>query len=198
MARSESKNSPPGRIKIIQALRTLLEEKNFDAVKTAEIASLAGVAEGLIYKHFRDKRDLLYEVLREHFERFLQQVELDLKGIEGSLNKLRKIIWSNLHSYANHKVFARIVLLEVRNSPGYFESSAYEIERRYNRLIINIIHEGIRKGEIRKDVKAAFVRSAINGSIENACLQGVIFNRSLSSDEIAENICNIVFDGIKG
>lgn len=198
MARSENKNSPPGRSKIIRALRTLLEEKNFSAIKTAEIASLAGVAEGLIYKYFRDKRDLLYEVLREHFERFLQQVELDLKGIEGSLNKLRKIIWSNLNSYANHKVFARVVLLEVRNSPDYFESPAYEIERKYNRLIIDIIQEGIQKGEIRKDVKATFVRSAINGSIENACLQGVIFNRSLSSDEIAENICHIVFDGIKG
>jgi len=196
MQQTQKRHSPPGRIKIIRALRALLEEKNFSAITTSEIAGTAGVTEALIYKYFRDKRDLLYEVLRQHFSRLWDQVQLDLKGIEGALNKLRKIIWANLYIYANHKVFARIIILEVRNSPDYFQSEAHLLERKYNRMIMDIIQEGIENGEIRGDITPGFIRSAIHGSIENVSLQRIIYNRELSSEEITENICKIIFKGI--
>ncbi len=41
---------PPGRTKIVEALKFLLEEKEFNAITTAEIAKTAGVTEALIYK----------------------------------------------------------------------------------------------------------------------------------------------------
>ena len=43
---------PPGRIKIAQSLKSLLVEKEFSAITTAEIAKNAGVTEALIYKYF--------------------------------------------------------------------------------------------------------------------------------------------------
>ena len=36
--KSKTKHLPPGRVKIMQALKLLLEEKEFSAVTTAEIA----------------------------------------------------------------------------------------------------------------------------------------------------------------
>ena len=56
MAYSGNQNHPPGRVKIVTALRSLLEQKSFNAIRTAEIASHAGVTESLIYKYFRDVR----------------------------------------------------------------------------------------------------------------------------------------------
>ena len=83
---------PPGRIKIGDSLRLLLEKKDFGSITTAEIAKTAGVTEALIYKYFKDKRDLLYQVLREYLEHYDERFELDVKGIKGALNKLRKVI----------------------------------------------------------------------------------------------------------
>jgi len=74
---------PPGRIKIAEALRSLLEKKDFGSITTTEIARTAGVTEALIYKYFKDKRDLLYEVLREYLEHYDTRFEIDLKGIRG-------------------------------------------------------------------------------------------------------------------
>ncbi len=68
--KSKAKSLPPGRIKITQALKLLLERKEFGAVTTAEIAKQAGVTEALIYKYFKDKRDLLHQVLREYLEQY--------------------------------------------------------------------------------------------------------------------------------
>ena len=47
---------PPGRIKIVEAVKHLLENRDFQAITTAEIAKTAGVTEPLIYKYFKDKR----------------------------------------------------------------------------------------------------------------------------------------------
>ena len=189
--------SPPGKLKIIEAMRTLLEERTFESLTIAEIALTAGVTEGLIYKYFKDKRDLLHHVLKEHYLLFLVQIERDLQGIDGALNKLKKVIWSSIERYANHRVFARIILLEVRNSEEYFQSDAYGLVRQFNHIVIDIINEGIADGEIRGDLPAGSIRNAIFGTIEHSCLNRVIFNESVSTNDTAKLITDLLFNGIK-
>ncbi|EKD40530.1 MAG: transcriptional regulator (TetR family protein) [uncultured bacterium] len=190
-------SSPPGKLKIVNAMRTLLEDRTFESITIAEIAVTAGVTEALIYKYFKDRRDLLHHVLKEHYELFLVQIDRDLQGIDGALNKLKKIIWSSIERYANHRVFARIILLEVRNSERYFQSEAYELVKQFNRIIIGIINEGVEGGEIRDDLPPAYIRNAIFGAIEHSCLNRVIFNESVSTGDTAKFITDLIFNGIK-
>ncbi|MFP4453651.1 MAG: helix-turn-helix domain-containing protein, partial [Desulfobacterales bacterium] len=56
----EPRQVPPGQIKIENALRTLLVQKDFNSITTAEIARTSGVNEALIYRYFKDKRGLLH------------------------------------------------------------------------------------------------------------------------------------------
>ncbi len=44
------KRLPPGKVKIMEALKVLLEQKEFASITTSELAATAGVTEGLIYK----------------------------------------------------------------------------------------------------------------------------------------------------
>jgi AcrR family transcriptional regulator len=194
---SKTKSPPPGRIKIMQALKLLLERKEFGAVTTAEIAKQAGVTEALIYKYFKDKRDLLHQVLREYLEQYQVQVENDLKGIKGTLNKLRKLIWSHINVYATNRVFAKILLLEVRNHPDYYKSETYDLVKIYSDTVLRIIEEGIGDREIREDLDPKFIRLGIIGSIEQVCLSGVVFDREISPDDITEDLCELIFKGIE-
>ncbi len=195
--KSKAKSLPPGRIKITQALKLLLERKEFGAVTTAEIAKQAGVTEALIYKYFKDKRDLLHQVLREYLEQYQVQVENDLKGIKGALNKLRKLIWSHINVYATNRVFAKILLLEVRNHPDYYKSETYDLVKIYSDTVLRIIEEGVRNREIREDLEPKLIRLGIIGSIEQVCLSGVVFDREISPDDITENLCEFIFKGIE-
>jgi AcrR family transcriptional regulator len=194
---SKTRSVPPGRIKIMQALKLLLERKEFGAVTTAEIAKQAGVTEALIYKYFKDKRDLLHQVLREYLEQYQIQVENDLKGIKGALNKLRKLIWSHINVYATNRVFAKILLLEVRNHPDYYKSETYELVKIYSDTVLQIIEDGVHSREIRQDLDPKFIRLGIIGSIEQVCLSGVVFGRDISPDDITENLCEFIFKGIE-
>jgi len=188
---------PPGRIKIVRALKSLLVEKEFGAITTAEIAKNAGVTEALIYKYFKDKRDLLHQILSEYLEQYRAQMGQDLKGIKGTLNKLRKLIWSHINVYATNRVFAKILLIEVRNYPDYYKSETYSRVKEYSNIVLQIIEEGIRDGEIREDVPARLIRHSILGSIEQVCLSGITFEKEINPDDLTEQICEIIFKGIE-
>jgi len=194
---AEAKAWPPGRIKIADALRVLLEKKDFGAITTAEIAKTAGVTEALIYKYFKDKRDLLYQLLSEYLEHYDVQVERDLKGIKGALNKLRKLIWSHINVYATDRVFAKILLMDVRSFSDYYTSETYKLVKKYTEILLEIIQEGVENQEIRNDIPPVFLRQAILGSIENVCLTRVVFGRKISPDDLTEKLCKFVFKGIE-
>ena len=190
-------SAPPGRVKIADALKTLLAEKEFTAITTAEIAQTAGVTEGLIYKYFKDKRDLLHQVLAEYLDFFVSRGEQDIRGIEGALNKLRRLIWFHVDMYAGNRVFSRILLLEVRNFPDYFNSDAYRMVKRYAALVMSIVEEGVARGEIRSDVPPTAMRQFILGAIEHACLPGVIFHREIPVDEVTEHLYTLICRGVE-
>ena len=192
-----AKHQPPGRLKITSALKHLLAEKEFSAITTAEIAKTAGVTEALIYKYFRDKRDLLHQILADYLKTYGVVLETDLKGIKGTLNKLRKLIWSHINVYANNRVFAKVLLIEVRNHSDYYRSDTYELVKIYSNTVLSVIEEGVRNSEIRSDIPAKMIRQMILGSIEHVCLSGIVFEREILSEQITDHLCEILFEGIK-
>ena len=60
--------------KIKQAARKLFTEKGFDAVKTRDIATEAGINLALLNYYFRSKEKLFDIIMVENFERFVQQL----------------------------------------------------------------------------------------------------------------------------
>jgi AcrR family transcriptional regulator len=51
----------PARLRLQQAALDLYEQYGFDQVTTAEIAARAGVTERTFYRHFADKREVLFD-----------------------------------------------------------------------------------------------------------------------------------------
>jgi TetR/AcrR family transcriptional regulator, fatty acid metabolism regulator protein len=187
---------PPGGVKILEALKLLLQEKSFDAITTAEISRVAGANEALIYRYFKDKRGLLHKVLAEYTLEHLLQIQRGVSQVQGALNKLRALMKGTISFHKKNRVFSQILLLEVRNYPGYFESDAYELVKQYARLIDGIIEEGVRNKEIRDDIPAVCVKDVIVGSIEHACLRAVVFDREFDEELLARNLSEAVLGGL--
>jgi TetR/AcrR family fatty acid metabolism transcriptional regulator len=193
---SRPRRSPPGRVKIADSLRLLLREKDFNAITTAEIAKNAGVTEALIYKYFKDKRDLLYQVLAEYLEHYIVEARLEFEGIRGAFNKLRKAIWTHINVYATDRVFAKILMLEVRSFSDYYTSEPYRLVKEYSIVLSDIIEEGVKNGEIRDDLPPSFMRQVILGGIEHVCLTRVVFGREIEPDSMTDDLTKIIFTGI--
>jgi TetR/AcrR family transcriptional regulator, fatty acid metabolism regulator protein len=193
---SRERPSPPGRLKIMAALKTLLADKEFVSITISDIAKTAGVTEALIYKYFNDKRDLLHQVLAEYVAYFVDQIDAEVSGARDPLSKLRKLIRIHVSMYDHDRIFARILLVEVRNYADYFNSAAYAKVKEYTSLLLNIIKEGIADGSIRRDLSAEAIREVILGGIEHACVARVVFNHPIDPDAVSNQLCEIIFKGI--
>ncbi len=100
------------------------------------------------------------------------------------------------NSFHQDRVFAKILLLEVRSYPLFFESRAYRHIQNYGDMILDIINEGIYSKEIRDDVNPKHIRQMVLGTIEHLCLPYIIFDREFSPDELADDAWRIIFSGI--
>jgi AcrR family transcriptional regulator len=196
--KAEARSYPPGRVKLADALRLLLKDKEFDSITTAEIARTAGVNEALIYRYFGDKRGLLHQILSEFLDDYIDRIETDLGGIKGSLNRLRKLIWCHIRMFESNRVFAKLFLLEVRSFPGYFGGHCYAQVKRYSNILLGILEEGMKNGEIREGIPIRSLRQIVIGGIEHQCLPEIIFDREFSAEQLTETLCDILFRGIAG
>ena len=190
-------SSPPGRTKILEALNSLLEKKDFQAITWAEIANTAGVNEALIYKYFGDKRNLLHQLLSEFLQDFVEDVKIALRGIEGAVNKLRKLVWSHIHIYNRQRVFAKILVLEVRNYPDYFQSETYQFAKEFGKVLTEVLGEGIQDAIFRDDIPVQDMRQIILGAIEHICLPNIVYNREMDPTVLTERIMKSIVEGIR-
>jgi AcrR family transcriptional regulator len=196
-ARAMSKEPlPPGGHKMKEALKRLMKQKEFNAITTSEIAKVSGANEALIYKYFGSKRGLLHAVLWDYLYEFIMNLDSKLRGIKGALNNLRKIIWEHINLYETQPVIGKILILEARNYPGFFESDVYNLIKDYTKRLRNLIDEGMRTGEIRDEIPVMTLVRVIMGTIEHVCMTKVVFAREISADDLTEEVCSILFDGI--
>lgn len=188
--------SPPGRTRIMNSMIRLLDVREFHRITTAEIAREAEVTEGLIYKYFKDKKDLLYQVLIELFRQVIDRIDRDTAAAAGAHDRLKTFIRTSVASYAGSRALSRIILLEVRNSESFFASEAYGLVRQYSGMLAKILQEGMEAGEFATDLDIRALREIIFGAIEHACLACLIFNREIEIDRVTDQLCRVLFTGI--
>ncbi|MFP4532268.1 MAG: TetR/AcrR family transcriptional regulator [Desulfobacterales bacterium] len=192
----EFSSGPPAKRKLVDSLRRLLEENDFNSITTAQIAKTAEANEALIYRYFGSKRGLLHSVLDEYLNEALINIYNDLRDIEDSVAKLKSLVYNTFVIYNHQRVFAKIILVEVRNFPDYFRSPTYQVVKRYARLYYDIIQEGINSGAMRSDIPPAYIRDAIIGALEHMIMPAVIFGKTIQPQAYTDKLCTIILNGI--
>ena len=194
--KKESKSPPPGRLKIQQAILSLLEQKDFSDITASDIAKSANVTEGLLYKYFKNKKDLLYFIVQEMLEKYVERCDYDLKGIKGCLNKLRRIIWVHINAYATNGIYAK-ALISARHTKEYYSHESYKVEKRWGDMLLNILEEGVKAGEILESISLKTIRQTIVGCIESTAFVMIMSGGEILPDKLTDDLCDIVFNGIR-
>jgi TetR/AcrR family fatty acid metabolism transcriptional regulator len=77
---------------ILDAAKTGFADKGFEDTSIADIARIARISDGLVYRYFRNKRELLYEVLRKFYERILLDLETQVFRQDGFVARLEALL----------------------------------------------------------------------------------------------------------
>ena len=162
------------RMRIINAATRLFAEQGYQQTTISEIAKRVGLAEGSIYDHFRGKEDLLLTIPDVWVTKAIDELEVQLLGIEGAFNKLRKFLWWYIHYIQSEPMTAKVVFLFLKTNPNFMESEVYPNVRTFYAGLIRIFEEGIESGEMAEDLDPFVARSIVLGTIEHMVIRWLL------------------------
>jgi AcrR family transcriptional regulator len=88
------------RERILDATEQVIQERGLARVTTKEIARVAGVAEGTLFKYFERKEDLLLAVVQEHLPSFVAVAHPEQAGARTVGEQLEAIAQAAMAYYA--------------------------------------------------------------------------------------------------
>jgi TetR/AcrR family acrAB operon transcriptional repressor len=175
LARKTKELAQETREKLLESAIDIMSEKPFQAVSMNEIAGKVGLSRGAAYWHFRNKTDLLVNVIRDAYEKIrsdfidAENMPLDFEGLRGFFrNKLSMIRTSGRAQKINK-------LLRRHNewpneAHEVVEALMSEATSREREMIAGVISRAQERKEIRRDMTADEL-----ASILSAVFSGVLF-----------------------
>jgi AcrR family transcriptional regulator len=180
---------------IMETARIVFRERGSEQFLTSEVAERCRISEGTIYKYFPTKRDLLIRVAEAWFEEFLDD-QPPFSNSRPIRDRLYHVIWSNLALIRREKSLTRFVLMELRSDPNYRQLRIYELNRRISAQATAVVEDGVRSGELRRDIPLKLVRDMIFGAIEHQTWAYLRGEGDFSVEESADGITDVVYRGI--
>jgi AcrR family transcriptional regulator len=105
------------RSRIVNAARNLFYEHHYDATTMDEIALAAGMRRSTLYLHYKDKNEILAEVISDYTPK-AQRTLATMPGPNPSLRRLERWIEKVAKFVASERVPLSIIL-ELRRSPDH-------------------------------------------------------------------------------
>jgi len=178
------------------AAKAVFSRDGYDAAAISEIAALAGVSEGSIYKFYESKRDLLHTVLKSWYRSLIDELEAKLEGVEGISSRLHLVIWQHLNSIKSDPVCCSLFFSEVRSSTDYESTELFQMNKEYANILTNIMKTGVETGDLKESTPIYLVRDVVFGCIEHRVSAYLAGKGDLDCDVIALQLAEVINHGI--
>ena len=185
------------RSNITKAATKLFAENGYQQTTIAEIAKMVGVAEGSIYEHFRGKEDILLTIPDVWVNRAVEELELQLLGIQGAINKLRKFLWWYMHYIESEPLTAKVVFLFLKTNPNFIQTEVYPNVKTFYSYLTKIFEEGREAGELMPDLNPFIARATFLGTIEHLVIRWLLKGQTYSLFDNLEDTFNVVVEGLR-
>lgn len=159
-------------IEIINAATELINQGGIQQLTTKALAEKMGFSEPAIYRHFKNKTDILSSVLN-YFgmglkTKMIELIQSEVNGIE----KLKQIIDFQFEHFSNHPAIVMVIFAET--SFQYEEKlskAVHNILTNKKERVEKIIEIGQLDGSIRSDVNVGQLATIFMGSMRFTILQ---------------------------
>jgi TetR/AcrR family transcriptional regulator, fatty acid metabolism regulator protein len=152
--------------KLIAAAMDEFYEASFDEATMRSISKRTGFSSATVYKYFDSKHKLAMVLGAQIIEKYNGEIELHLKGIEGTRNKVRKIAWYYFHHFQENEREAWICYVTM--APVYYRELQYQMQSFVTAQadsFESMLREGQKAGDIRPDVNVRAARAMFFGSL---------------------------------
>ncbi len=184
--------------RIIESAKRLFAEQGYQKTTITDISRQAGLSEAALYEYFQGKEDLLLTIPDLWVSELLKDLEDQLFGIKGAINKLRKYLWWNLKRIEESPLDAKIVYLFLKTNANFLKTDVYSNVKILYGYLLDIFEEGKANGEFRSDLNPYIARDIFVGTMDHIVTRWLLKDRSYSLFDNLEELFELMVEGFKG
>jgi TetR/AcrR family fatty acid metabolism transcriptional regulator len=190
MAKNNSKENT--RVRIINSAKKLFSEQGYQKTTIVDISKQAGLSEAALYEYFQGKEDLLLTIPDLWVSELLRDLDEQLFGIQGAVNKLRKYLWWYLRRVEQTPLDAKIVYLFLKTNANFLNTEVYANVKKLYSYIVDIFEEGRKTGEMRPDLDPRIARDIFIGTMDHIITRWLLKDMSYSLFDNLDKTFNLI------
>ncbi|WP_407146378.1 TetR/AcrR family transcriptional regulator [Bradyrhizobium sp. ORS 86] len=146
MARTIGSHGP----KTLEAIRKagvrLIYEHGYEAMSLRQLASEVGIQAGSLYNHISTKQDLLFNLVQDHINDLLRQLDHALAGKADPVEKLRAFVAFHVTYHMTRKRETFIANSELRSLEPKNYETIVALRGAYEQRLAQILTDGVSEG----------------------------------------------------
>jgi AcrR family transcriptional regulator len=186
------------RTKILQAALQLFARQGYDGTTTRDLAKLAGVAEGTLFRHFANKKAILIEVATTGWVDILTDLLTELSEM-GSYKAVSQVMRRRMLNMRKNSDLLRVCFIEAQYHPELKEIIQAEVISKMTDVAEAFFTTAMEKG-IYRQMNPKIVAKVFLGifAIAGFSEQTIIDPEAspLAMQEMAEGISDIFLRGV--
>jgi AcrR family transcriptional regulator len=146
MARTVGSYGPKTLEAIRKAGLRLIFEHGYAAMSLRDLAAEVGIQVGSLYNHISTKQELLFDLVQDHVNELLRQLDLALEGKNGPEEKLRAFVAFHVTYHMSRKREVFIANSELRSLEPKNYETIVALRGAYEQRLTGILAEGVSEG----------------------------------------------------
>jgi len=136
--------------KTLEAIRKagvrLIFEHGYAAMSLRQLAAEVGIQSGSLYNHISTKQQLLFDLVQDHINELLRQLDLALQGKDGPEEKLLAFVAFHVTYHMTKKREVFIANSELRSLEPKNYEAIVALRGAYEQRLAGILAEGVSEG----------------------------------------------------
>jgi TetR/AcrR family fatty acid metabolism transcriptional regulator len=181
---------------ILRAATRVFAENGYFNSKVADVARVAGVADGTVYLYFKSKEEILHSIFERNTSEAIAEGREELSKIEDPREKLRRIARHHLERLGADRDLAVVFQVELRGSTKFMEEFSAAGLAEYLKLLREVFEEGQEAGVFRRELNAKIVAKVLFGALDEMATNWILSQRRYKLAPMADAVLDIFFDGV--
>ena len=139
MARTRATDYDDKRRAILDRSAELFAEHGYDRASMSRIAEACGVSKANLYHYYKDKEELLFDVIRFHLEKLLEVVEAADRPDLAPADRLKELVTALLEAYRDADAQHNVQINGLRLLPSDRQSELKAMERDLVRIFSDAV-----------------------------------------------------------
>jgi AcrR family transcriptional regulator len=146
MARTIGSYGPKTLEAIRKAGLRLIFEHGYEAMSLRQLAAEVGIQAGSLYNHISTKQELLFDLIQDHINELLRQLDRAMEGKQDPDEKLRAFVAFHVTYHMTRKREVFIANSELRSLEPKNYDAIVALRGAYEQRLATILAEGVEQG----------------------------------------------------